>query len=66
MKLLGKVRDRSVRASELFQNTAPGGIRKRGERSIENGFPILNHLVQYITRAGDMQGQIGKTRRKSN
>jgi hypothetical protein len=56
VKLLGKVRDRSVRASELFQNAASGGIRERGERSIENGSRILNHVVQYIARIGDMQG----------
>ena len=46
MKLLSKARDRSVRASELFENAASGSIRERGERSIEH---ILNHLVQYIT-----------------
>jgi len=56
MKLPGKIRDRSVRASELFQNAASGGIRERGERSIEDGSRILNHVVQYIMRIGDMQG----------
>jgi hypothetical protein len=56
VKLLGKVRDRSVRASELFQNAASGGIRERGERNIEDGSRILNHMVQYIPRIGDMQG----------
>jgi hypothetical protein len=56
MKLLCKNRDRSVRASELFQNPASGGIRERGERNIEDGFAILNHVVQYITGFGYMQG----------
>src|SRR5215467_11826025 len=39
---LGKVRDRSVGTSELLQNAASGGIRKRGERVIEAGLRILN------------------------
>src|SRR6185436_18593938 len=32
---------------ELFQNAAPGDVRQRGERGIEAGLRILNHLVQY-------------------
>lgn len=56
MKLLGKVRDRSVRASEPFQNAASGGIRERGERSVEDRFRILNHMVQYIAWIVDTQG----------
>src|SRR4030095_4476836 len=51
LELLGKVRDRSVGASELLQNATPRGIRERGERSIKSGRHILNHLVQYITQA---------------
>jgi hypothetical protein len=31
-------------------NTASGGVRERGERGIEAGPVILNHIVQYITR----------------
>src|SRR5215475_1405409 len=49
VKLLGEGRDRSVCTSELLQNAAPGGVRERGERDIETGFRILNHLVQYLT-----------------
>ncbi len=49
MELLGKVRDRSVCASELLQNAASGGVRERGERGIEAGSRILNHMVQYMT-----------------
>src|SRR5580700_9306492 len=45
VKLLGQVRDRSVRTPELFQNAASGGVRERGERGIE-GSCILNHAVQ--------------------
>ena len=56
MKLLGKARNRSLRASELFQNAAPDGIRERGERSIEDASRLLHHVVQYISRIGDMQG----------
>src|SRR5678816_4636647 len=48
-ELVGKVRDRSVGTPELLQNTASGGIRERGERGIEAGSGILNHMVQYIT-----------------
>src|SRR5262249_44711840 len=50
VELLGKGRDRSVGSSELLQNAASGGIRKRGERVIQAGLRILNHPVQYITR----------------
>src|ERR1700730_11016148 len=49
VELLGKVRDRSVCTPELLQNAASGGVRERGERGIEAGPGILNHLVQYIT-----------------
>src|SRR5262249_1271424 len=35
MELLGEVRDRSVRTSELLQDAASGGVRKRGERRIK-------------------------------
>src|SRR5881397_4335046 len=51
VELLGKVRDRSVGSSELLQNATPRGVRERGERSIKSGRHILNHMVQYITRA---------------
>src|SRR5262245_52550292 len=47
VELFCKVRDRSVCTSELLQNAATGGVRKRGERGIEAG-RILNHMVQYI------------------
>ncbi len=47
---LGKLRDRSVRTSELLQNTAPGGVRERGERGVEAGCRILNHMVQYLAQ----------------
>src|SRR4249919_3875592 len=49
VELLGKVGDRSVCTPELLQNAASGGVRKRGERGIEAGFRILNHMVQYMT-----------------
>src|SRR5277367_809501 len=49
VELLGKLRDRSVCTAELLQNAASGGVRERGERGIEAGLDILNHLVQYIT-----------------
>jgi len=47
VELLGKVRDRGVGTAELLQNAASGGIRKRGERVIQAGLRILNHMVQY-------------------
>src|SRR4029453_12605362 len=51
VELLGKVRDRSVGTPELLQNAPAGRIRERGERGIEAGPGILNHMVQYIPRA---------------
>src|SRR5882724_1051909 len=50
VELLGKVRDRSVCTSKLLQNAASGGVRERGERSIEASPRILNHAVQYLTQ----------------
>src|SRR6201991_2246614 len=56
VELLGKVRDRSVCMPELLQNAASGGVRERGERGIEAGRCILNHMVQYVApRLGGMQ-----------
>src|SRR6476661_2426291 len=48
VELLGKVRDRSVFTSELLQNAASGCVRERGERGIEAGNRILNHIAQYL------------------
>src|SRR4030095_5856269 len=48
VELLGKVGDRSVCTPELLQNAASGGVRERGERGIEAGPDILNHVVQYV------------------
>src|SRR5499426_1413585 len=57
----GKVRDRSVGTAELLQNAASGGVRERGERGIEAGRQILNHMVQYLnTRTGSMQGETNR------
>src|SRR5829696_8044090 len=47
VELVGKVRDRRVCASELLENAASGGVRERGERGVEAGPRILNHMVQY-------------------
>src|SRR5215467_10581361 len=59
VEILGKVRDRSVGTSKLLQNAASGGVRDRGERGIDAGLRILNHMVQYITtRTGGMQGKL--------
>src|SRR5512140_3002819 len=51
VEFLGEVRDRRLGASELLQDAAPGGIRERGERGIEAGGGILNHVAQRITKA---------------
>src|SRR6202042_646600 len=56
VKLIGEVRDRSVRTAELLQNAASRGVRERGERDVEGGLGILNHVVQYGARIDDMQG----------
>src|SRR4029077_20701548 len=37
VELVGKVRDRRVSTPELLQNSASGGVRERGERSVESG-----------------------------
>jgi len=41
-----KVRDRRFRASELLQDAASRGVGQRGERRIELGTYLLNHMVQ--------------------
>src|SRR6185369_1983291 len=55
VELLGKVRDRSVCTPELLQNAASRGVREGGERDIEAGPAILNHMVQYTTRIDGTQ-----------
>src|SRR5690606_26791393 len=40
--------DRSVRAPELLQNAAPCGVRESGERGVEMGGRMLNHMVQFL------------------
>src|ERR671910_511373 len=58
VELDGKIRDRRVCTSELLQNAASGGVRERGERGIETGRRILNHIVQYSNALiGGMQGE---------
>src|SRR5215813_10468358 len=49
VELHGKVRDRGLGTPKLLQNAAPGGVRERGERGVEAGIHILNHMVQYVT-----------------
>ena len=58
MEILGKVRYRSVRAPEPLQNPASGGVRERGERGIQVGLSILNHLVQYNTDRWPASGEV--------
>ncbi|HEX3232783.1 MAG TPA: hypothetical protein VHR41_01210, partial [Gemmatimonadales bacterium] len=60
VELPGKVRDRSIGSSELLQNATPRGVRERGERSIESGRHILNHMVQYNAGVRGMQGVAAK------
>src|SRR6185295_18689594 len=48
VKPAGKLGDRGVATSELLQHAAPGGVRQRGERSIQTDPAILNHMVQYL------------------
>src|SRR5262249_15649798 len=50
LELAGKIRDRSVGRPELVENAGSGGVGEGGERGIEAGPRILNHMVQYITR----------------
>src|SRR6185503_9248854 len=51
VELLGQVRDRRFRATQLLEDAATGDVRQRGERGIEVGIRILNHMVQYLTQA---------------
>ena len=57
MELLGQIRDRRVCASELLENAASGGVREGGERGVEAGLRILNHVVQYSQAAVNTQGE---------
>src|SRR5690606_15471774 len=56
VEFLGKLRDRSVGLPQSFENAASGGIRKRGKRGIQADLLILNHMVQYKSGKGRMQG----------
>src|ERR1700722_12228889 len=47
VELVGKLRDRRILTPKLLQHAAPGGVRERGERGIETGLIILNHMVRY-------------------
>src|SRR5262245_57755060 len=60
VELFSKVRNRSVGPPELLQNAASGGIRERGERGIEAGLRILNHVVQYTRHGRGMQGEAAR------
>ncbi len=64
VELLGQVRDRRFRATQLLEDAAPGDVRQRGERGVEAGIRILNHMVQYPTTGlRGMQGRaISSTR----
>src|ERR687897_1512404 len=57
VELLGKIRDRRVRASELLENAASGGVREGGERGVEAGPRILTHVVQYSQALIGLQGE---------
>ena len=46
VEFFGKLRDRSVRMSELLKNAASCGVGERGERGIYAGSGILNQMVQ--------------------
>src|SRR5919204_1216567 len=62
VELLGKIRDRRVCASELLENAASGGVREGGERGVEAGLRILNHVVQYSQALIGVQGEEAKPR----
>jgi len=57
LEFVGELRNRSVCTTELLQNATSGGVRERGERGIEMGLRILNHMVQFITHRLAMQGR---------
>jgi hypothetical protein len=60
VEFLGKVRDRSVCTPELLQHATSSDVGKRGERGIEAGLSILNHVAQYAASELRMQGQAGR------
>ena len=44
---------------QLLEDAATGDVRQRGERGIEVGIRILNHMVQYLTTGfHGMQGRV--------
>src|SRR5262245_6650217 len=51
VELHGQVRDRRFRATQLLEDAATGDVRQRGERGIEVGVRVLNHMVQYLPQA---------------
>src|SRR3990167_4621700 len=55
VEFLGKLGDRGVLAAEPLQNTAPRGVGEGGERSVESGGLIMNHMVQYSEENRSMQ-----------
>ena len=60
-EFLGEVRDRSVCTPELLQNATSSGVRESGERGIEAGLHIVNHVVQYLTHGqAARKGKIAK------
>jgi hypothetical protein len=46
VEFVGELGDRRIPAAELLQDTAPRGVRERGEGDIEAGGRKLNHMVQ--------------------
>ena len=53
VRVMSNVSARSVieasAARELVEDAAPGGVGEGGERGVEVGRMILNHVVQYTT-----------------
>src|SRR5262245_14415097 len=47
VKPVGKLRDRRVSTSEPLEHAASRGVGECGERGIEGGMRMLNHVVQY-------------------
>lgn len=50
MELFGEVGERRVGAAKLEEHTAASGVGQGSERSVEEGFVILHHMVQCYSR----------------
>jgi hypothetical protein len=61
---LGELGDGGFALGETGENGAAGGIGKGGERGVERGIGIVNHMVYYRRDRFACQGEILKVERR--